>query len=161
MPPLSSEQNTLPCALPGTQASGFPVNTAFFSLEGDISLLLEPVATVTLWTGIDVTSDEYAGHPRDEHVYLEPGGGGDGGCMPVAGAAGAPPTLSCNGQRQTMARWRFGGAVEFNLDQNWGIWAIFEGIVAQTGSTRRLLGGFISDSQDILIYPRLGFTYKF
>jgi hypothetical protein len=162
-PPLSSEQNTLPCAYTGQmQANGYPVNTAYFSIEGDISLLLEPVATVTLWTGLDITSDEYAGHPRNEHVYLETGGGGDGGCMPVAGgAAGAAPTLTCNGQRQTMARWRFGGAVEFNLDQNWGIWAIFEGIVAQTGSTRRLFGGFISDTQDILIYPRLGFTYKF
>lgn len=167
----ANEQNVVPCAI--TDAThgpqlGYPVNTAFFSLEGDISLLLEPVATVTLWLGLDVTSDEYPGHPRSEHVYLEyePGGtAGSAVCtdLPMGGGAqGVTGTgLVCEQQRQTMARARFGGAVEFNVDQNWGIWAIFEGILGQTGASRRVLGGFIADAQDIQIYPRLGFTYKF
>jgi len=60
-----------------------------------------------------------------------------------------------------MVRARFGGALEFNIDQNWGIWAIFEGILGQSAPSRRVLGGFIVDAQDIQIYPRLGFTYKF
>lgn len=161
-----NEQNIVPCAMPDTQQLGYPVNTAFFSLEGDISLLLEPVATVTLWLGMDVTSDEYPGHPRNEHVYLEyePGGtSGSAVCTDLTpGPAGmANSGLSCEQQRQTMVRARFGGALEFNIDQNWGVWMIFEGILGQTAPTRRVFGGFIADAQDIQIYPRLGFTYKF
>lgn len=163
----NNEQNVVPCAITNTQQTGVPVNTAFFSLEGDVSLLLEPVAAVTLWLALDVTSDEYAGHPRSEHVYLEYGTGGpvaDAVCTDVAGTGvGGDPGggLICQQQRQTMARARFGGALEFNIDQNWGVWALFEGILGQTGPTRRVLGGFISDLQDIQIYPRLGFTFKF
>lgn len=162
----NNEQNVNPCVIPGTAQAGVPVNTAFFSLEGDVSLLLEPVASVTLWLALDVTSDEYAGHPRSEHVYLEYGTGGPVADPVCTDAGGRGPGdanggLVCQQQRQTMARARFGGALEFNIDQNWGVWAIFEGILGQTGPTRRVLGGFISDLQDIQIYPRLGFTFKF
>jgi hypothetical protein len=163
----NNEQNVVPCAITNTQQAGYPVNTAFFSLEGDISLLLEPVATVTLWLGLDVTSDEYPGHPRSEHVYLEYGTGGpmaDPVCTDTSGTSSggdAGGSLICQQQRQTMARARFGGALEFNIDQSWGFWMIFEGILGQTGPTRRVLGGFIADAQDIQIYPRLGFTFKF
>jgi hypothetical protein len=162
----ANEQNIVPCALPNSQQIGVPVNTAFFSIEGDISLLLEPVATVTLWLGMDVTSDEYAGHPRSEHVYLENGPGGvinDAVCTDAGGAGPGDPGggLVCQQQRQTMVRARFGGALEFNVDQNWGVWAVFEGILGQTAPSRRVLGGFIADAQDIQIYPRLGFTFKF
>ena len=164
----NNEQNIVPCALPNTQQMGYPVNTAFFSLEGDVSLLLEPVATVTLWLGLDITSDEYPGHPRSEHVYLEYEPGGTMGnpvctdAAPGAPAMGVAGTgLTCEQRRQDMARARFGGAVEFNVDRNWGVWVIFEGILGQTAPSRRVLGGFIADAQDIQIYPRLGFTFKF
>ncbi len=166
----TNEQNLVPCSVAGSQQQGYPVNTAFFSLEGDISLLLEPIATVTLWLGLDITSDEYPGHPRSEHVYLENGPGGlmaDPVCSDRGGGTGsvtpgdAGGGLLCEQQRQTMARARFGGAIEFNIDQNWGVWGVFEGILGQTAPTRRVLGGFIADAQDIQIYPRLGFTYKF
>jgi hypothetical protein len=160
----ATEQNVVPCAIGNSQQLGYPVNTAFWSLEGDISLLLEPVATVTLWLALDVTSDEYPGHPRNEHVYLEAEPGGTS-ATPVCSDAPSPGIgatgLTCEQQRQTMARARFGGAVEFNIDQNWGFWLIFEGILGQTGNSRRVLGGFIADAQDIQIYPRLGFTFKF
>ncbi len=166
----AGEQDVVPCAIGNTQQLGYPVNTAFFSLEGDVSLLLEPVATVTLWLGMDVTSDEYPGHPRSEHVYLEYEPGGTMGNAVCTDSAPAPADmrpgiggtgLTCQQQRQTMVRARFGGALEFNIDQNWGVWAIFEGILGQTAPSRRILGGFIVDAQDIQIYPRLGFTYKF
>lgn len=163
----AGEQNVNPCAIPMSTQLGYPVNTAFFSIEGDISLLLEPVATVTLWLGMDVTSDEYPGHPRNEHVYLEyePSGTTASPVCTDSGGGSTPGMrdtgLMCEQQRQTMARARFGGAIEFNVDQNWGVWAIFEGILGQTAPTRRVLGGFIADAQDIQIYPRLGFTYKF
>ncbi|MFO0686326.1 MAG: PEGA domain-containing protein [Sandaracinus sp.] len=166
----TNEQNLVPCSVANSQQQGYPVNTAFFSLEGDISLLLEPIATVTLWLGLDITSDEYPGHPRSEHVYLENGPGGlaaDPVCSDRGNGMGsitpgdAGGGLLCEQQRQTMARARFGGAIEFNIDQNWGVWAVFEGILGQTAPTRRVLGGFIADAQDIQIYPRLGFTYKF
>jgi hypothetical protein len=134
----------------------YPVNTAFISLEGDISLLLEPVATVTLWTGLDIVSDEYAGHARNERVFSDYTGSGGAGCNDSNGTS-----VVCMQQRQTMARWRFGGAIEFNIGQNLGVWLIFEGILAQTDGPRRMLSAFISDSTDIQIYPRLGFTYKF
>ena len=166
---LAGQQDVVPCEVGrGTAAdtiqSGYPVNTAFFSLEGDVSLLLEPVATVTLWLGMDITSDEYPGHPRNEHVYLQYGPGytspppHDEICNDPGDVRGS---LVCQQQRQTMARLRFGGAVEFNIDQNWGVWLVFEGILAQPSDSRRVLGGFIADAQDIRIYPRLGFTYKF
>lgn len=165
----SDHQNLLPTpAGAATQALAVPVNTAFFSLEGDISLLLEPVATVTLWIAMDVSSDEYSAHPRREGVFLDYGPSGTGmtgvaSADPICSESSgpAPQHLACAQQRQTMVRARFGGAVEFNIDQNWGIWAIFEGILAQPSDSRRLLGGFISDLQDIRLYPRLGFTYKF
>jgi hypothetical protein len=166
----AGEQDVVPCAIMNSQQLGYPVNTAFFSLEGDVSLLLEPVATVTLWLGLDITSDEYPGHPRNEHVYLEYEPGGMMGNAVCTDSAPAPADmrpgiggtgLYCSQQRQTMARARFGGALEFNVDQNWGVWVIFEGILGQTGASRRVLGGFIADAQDIQIYPRLGFTYKF
>jgi hypothetical protein len=161
--PNADHQNLIPTSI-GAPLQGYPVNTAFFSLEGDISLLLEPVATVTLWIAMDINSDEYPGHPRNEHVYLDygPSATGTTGTSSgdaICGAMGM--RLSCTQQRQTMARARFGGAIEFNIGNNWGVWAVFEGILAQPADSRRVLGGFIADAQDIRIYPRLGFTYKF
>ncbi len=149
---------TVPSAI-GVARQPYPVNTAFLSLEGDISLLLEPVATVTLWGGLDIVSDEYAGHARNERVYADYRGFGGAGCS--AGTMGTDLTVVCEQQRQTMARFRFGGAIEFNIGQNLGVWVIFEGILAESNGPRRMLSAFISNSQDIQIYPRLGFTYKF
>jgi hypothetical protein len=140
---------------PARQA--YPVNTAFVSLEGDISLLLEPIAVVTLWTGLDITSDEYAGHARNERLYSDYRGHGGAACDTVTGGT----SIVCEQQRQTMARWRFGGAIEFNIGQNFGVWIVFEGILAQTDGARRMLSAFIGTDTDIQLYPRLGFTYKF
>lgn len=160
-PGFARHQDLHPSALTGgVTYAPYPVNTAFFTLQGNLSLLLEPIAAVTLWAALDIHSDEYAGHPRHAGVFLD------------YGPSYAPPiedrictanamtmTLSC--RRQDMARFRIGGAVEIAVDRVWGFWAIFEGIAAQPADSRRVLGGFLADLSDIRIYPRLGVTFKF
>jgi glycosyltransferase involved in cell wall biosynthesis len=71
------------------------------------------------------------------------------------------PELACDPQRQTRARLRLGGAVDFVLSPNWNVWALFEGVLAQPRDHRRLLSGFLADAADLRIYPRAGVTYKF
>ncbi|AKF09470.1 S-layer protein [Sandaracinus amylolyticus] len=139
--------------VPGEARWDYPVNTAFFSVEGLMSLLLEPLAAVTLWLGIDITSDEYAGSARNSSAYAD--FNAEGGAICVTDGT----ELHCD--RQDMARFRLGGAVEFVLSPNFNMWFIFEGVLAQTSDHRRMLSGFIGDALDIRIYPRLGITYKF
>jgi hypothetical protein len=140
----------------GAPRFDYPVNTAFFSIEGLVSLLLEPVAAVTLWLGLDVHSDEYAASARNSGAVATYG---PGGLMDQICAAPVGTTIHCS--RQDMARLRLGGAVDFVLSSNFNIWFIFEGILAQPSDHRRLLSGFLADAADIRIYPRAGITYKF
>jgi hypothetical protein len=144
----------------GTARFDHPVNNAFFSVEGMLSLLLEPIAAVTLWLGLDISSDEYAAHPRQSGAYIT----WDAGSTMVPECMPAPMSttrLVCNPRRQDQARARLGGAVEFVLSANWNLWFIFEGILAQPDDHRRLLSGFLVDAADLRIYPRAGLTYKF
>jgi hypothetical protein len=148
---------------PSTSSASPPlssgVNTFFLSLDANVSLLLEPIATVTLWVGMDLSTDQYAGHARDSSAYADFGPSADRLCR-VAGMAGGPMIgISC--PRQDMARMRLGGAIEFNLDRNWGVWGVFEGVVAQGPDHRRVYSDIIGQATDLRIYPRLGFTYKF
>ena len=149
-------QEYRPGQLAGPQVR-YPVNTAFFSLEGLMSLLLEPIAAVTLWLGLDMLSDEYAGSARNAGAWADLNGEAGAICTPMM--VGSARTLSCD--RQDMVRLRLGGAVEFIVTQNFNIWFLFEGVLAQTSDHRRLLSGFIGDALDIRIYPRAGITYKF
>lgn len=132
------------------------VNNAFFSLEGNMSLLLEPVATVTLWLGFDLNSDQYYGHPQGGGAYLDIGPSGDAICS-VGTGMGA--TTTCN--RQDQFRIRLGGAAEFNITRNWGFYIIFEGVLWQPPDHRRLLSDLVGEGPEIRIYPRLGATYRF
>lgn len=131
------------------------VNTFFLSLDANVSLLLEPVAAVTVWLGLDLSTDEYAGHARDSSAYADYGPGGDQICRADTTAA----TLTCS--RQDMGRLRLGGSVEFNIDRNWGVFGIFEGVLWQGNDHRRLYSDILGQVPDIRIYPRLGVTYKF
>lgn len=149
-------QNQDPTALGTARPYSVGVNNFFLSLEGNVSLLLEPLATVTLWLALDLHTDQYAGHARDSSAYADWGPGADRICREPTGMA---TSLSCG--RQDMARLRLGGAVEFNIDRNWGVFGIFEGILAQSPDHRRLYSDIIGQATDIRIYPRLGFTYKF
>src|SRR5690606_8877636 len=116
-----------------------------------------PIATVTLWLGMDITSDEYAASARNSGAFAR--FNAERGEICSLTGTGAARSLACD--RQDMVRFRLGGAVEFILTENWNIWFIFEGVLAQTSDHRRLLSGFIGDALDIRIYPRLGVTYKF
>lgn len=156
---LCANQDLDPSASPATPTpfASQGVNTFFLSLEGNISLLLEPLATVTLWLGLDMHTDQYAAHARDSSVYADFGPSGDRICREptVAGTL----ALSCG--RQDMARLRLGGVIEFNIDRNWGTWLLFEGVLWQANDHRRMYSDIIGQAPDIRIYPRLGLTYKF
>lgn len=134
-------------------ASSSSVNNAFFSVEGNMSLLLEPIATVTLWLGFDLNSDEYSGHPEGNGAFLDYGPSGDVICSNTAGVT------TC--RRQDQFRLRLGGAAEFNITRNWGFYIIFEGILWQPPDHRRLVSDIFGEGPEIRIYPRLGVTYRF
>ncbi len=150
-------QDTIPRVAGATEYSGH-VNSFFLTLEGNVSLMLEPVATVTLWLGLDLSTDEYAGHARNSSAFADFGPSADRICRDST-TGGPMIGLACG--RQDMARLRLGGAVEFNLDRNWGLWAIFEGVVAQSDDHRRIYSDIVAQAPDVRIYPRLGITYKF
>ncbi|MBX7193162.1 MAG: PEGA domain-containing protein [Sandaracinaceae bacterium] len=135
------------------------VNTFFLSLDANVSLILEPLATVTLWLGMDLSTDQYAGHARDSSAFADFGPSADRICH-TAGMTGGP-MIGINCGRQDMARLRLGGSIEFNIDRNWGVWGIFEGVLAQSADHRRVYSDIIGQATDIRIYPRLGLTYKF
>lgn len=135
------------------------VNNAFFSLEGNISLLLEPIAAVTLWLGFDFNSDQYIGHPHGENAFLDYGPSGDRICD--LDSSVGPSAYVCAQSRQDQFRLRLGGAVEFNVDRNWGIFLIFEGILWQPPDHRRILSDVVGEGPEVRIYPRLGATYRF
>ncbi len=149
---MNRHQEERPEVLAGGMRYDYPVNTAFFSVEGLMSLLLEPIATVTLWLGFDVSSDEYAASARNSGAWADLNGEGGEICRVTS-------RLQCD--RQDMVRLRLGGAVDFVLSPNFNIWVIFEGVLAQTSDHRRMLSGFVEDELDFRIYPRLGITYKF
>ena len=128
---------------------------AAWSLDANVSLLLEPIAAVTIWLGLDLSTDQYSGHARDSSASADFGPSGDTICTHDTTGA----TLACS--RQDMARLRLGGSVEFNIDRNWGVFGIFEGVLAQSADHRRLYSDILGQVADIRIYPRLGVTYKF
>jgi hypothetical protein len=152
-------QDYEPAVATGTAFPGYStgVNNAFFSLEGNVSLLLEPVAAVTLWLGFDFHSDQYYGHPRGESAFLDIGPSGDRIC----GINMTNDGIVCAQGRQDQFRLRLGGAVEFNIDRNWGVFAIFEGILWQPPDHRRVLSDLVGEGPEVRIYPRLGATYRF
>jgi hypothetical protein len=152
-----SNQDQDPTApLGGRRTFSTGVNTFFLSLDANISLILEPVATVTLWLGLDLSSDQYAGHARDSSSYADWGPSADRICREPTGTA---TSLECG--RQDMGRLRLGGSIEFNIDRNWGVWGIFEGVLWQSSDHRRIYSDIVGQAVDLRIYPRLGFTYKF
>jgi len=154
-----ANQDVDPIAPPaGRMTYSQGVNTFFLSLEGNISLLLEPLATVTLWLGLDMHTDQYNAHARDSSSYADFGPSGDRICRDST-TGGPAVGLACG--RQDMARLRLGGAIEFNIDRNWGGFLIFEGVLWQGNDHRRLYSDVIGQVPDIRIYPRLGLTYKF
>ncbi len=150
-PAAADHINTRPTMV-GTPTYSYPVNSAFFSLELLGSLLFSEQAAFTLWVAMDITSDEYAGHPLNSSAYLDTGPNGMAYCT----ASGT--TLHC--PREDYARARLGGSLELVLTRHWNIFFQLEGILSS--QPRRILGNLIGiQTNDTQFYFRIGTTYKF
>lgn len=134
------------------RALGYPVNSVFMSLELMGSLHFSDQGAFTLWFGLDISSDEYAGHPLNSSFFADYGPTGDEYCTLNAS------DLSC--PREDYARARLGGSLELVLTRNWNIWFLLEGILSS--QPRRVYGNIIGiETNDTQFYFRLGTTHKF
>lgn len=154
-PPRADERFGLrPSAPPGVDLRplGYPVNSAFFILELMGSLHFSEQGAFTLWVGLDITSDEYAGHPLNSGFFTDVGPDGNEYCT-IEGS-----DLRC--PREDYARARLGGSLELVLARSWNIWFLLEGILSS--QPRRIMGNLIGiETNDTQFYFRLGTTYKF
>jgi len=147
---------------PISQPYEYPINSAFFSLELLGSLHFGNEGAFTLWLALDVTSDEYAGHPLNSSVYVahqntESTLRTDPEDYCVSSGPG-PNDLNC--QREDWGRARFGGSLELRLHRNWNLWFLLEGILNQ--APRRVMGNLLGiEANDTQFYFRIGTTYKF
>ncbi|MCA9608384.1 MAG: PEGA domain-containing protein [Myxococcales bacterium] len=148
---------------PISQPYAYPINSAFFSIEAIASLHFGDEGAFALWLGLDVTSDEYAGHPLNSSVYLshrndetvldsDP----ENYCVPDATMRTS--VIHCG--REDWARARLGGSLELRLDRNWNLWFMLEGIL--NSAPRRIMGNLLGiEANDTQFYFRIGTTYKF
>ncbi|MEC7526433.1 MAG: PEGA domain-containing protein [Myxococcota bacterium] len=141
---------------PDTPAAGnefsYPINSIFMSLEAMGSLHFSDTGAFTLWLGLDLSSDEYAGHPFNSGVYLDFDREGNAYCT----ESGAD--LAC--PREDWGRVRLGGTLELVLTRNWNLWFLLEGILNQ--APRRIMGNLLGiEANDTQFYFRIGTTYKF
>ncbi len=139
-------------------------NSFFFSLEALFTLHFLRAGNFTLWGALDYHSDSWAWNGTDNNCRFT------AGCVPdnmnPAGGdmdrARDPNDIMGNGVitgRQSMARFRLGGSLEFIIAQHWNMWLSFEGTF---GGNRRIVGDLWgANRDDINAYTRLGFTYKF
>ena len=111
----------------------------------------------TLWLALDISSDEYAGHPLNASAYLENqrivGTPNERYCVEMTSTQ-----LSC--PREDFARARLGGALELVLTRDWNLWFLLEGILNQ--APRRVMGNLLGiQAHDTQFYFRVGTTHKF
>lgn len=142
-------------------------NDFFMSFELLFSLHFLNAGNFTLWAALDYHSDrwDWSGVENDcrfERCLTDDDGNylrdSEGNLRPAVDAEG--DTLERIVDRQNQARFRLGGSLEFIASNTWNVWASFEGILA--GGPRRILGDMWGLGRDDLeIYARLGFTYKF
>lgn len=134
----------------------YSTNTFFFSLEGLFSLHFLNAGNFTLWIAMDYHTDGWRWNASDSDCRFA------SGCEPGAGdtqVMGGMDLARIEG-RQRVTRLRLGGSLEFILSSNWNMWASFEGILA--GNARRIFGDVWGlGHNDVQLYGRLGFTYKF
>ncbi|HJL05165.1 MAG TPA: PEGA domain-containing protein [Polyangiaceae bacterium LLY-WYZ-15_(1-7)] len=131
----------------------YSTNTFFFSLEGLFSLHFLNAGNFTMWAALDYHSDSWPWNEFDGDCRFA------GGCVDGMDSPSEPGEQRID-SRQSLARFRLGGSLEFIVTRRWNLWFAFEGIVA--GDTRRIFGdmwGFGHD--DIQLYSRMGITYKF
>jgi hypothetical protein len=135
----------------------YPINTFSFSLEALFSLYFGQGASVTLWGALDYYSDQYGWEERHGDVAL-----------PIPRGSDLP-------DRNSAARFRIGGAMEFVLSRNWNAFGQLDGILGdgngtepnpddpavRRGTGRRMFGDWGLFTADPELYLRLGVTYKF
>ncbi len=150
---------------PTSQPYSYPINSAFVSIEALGSLHFGDEGAFTLWLGLDVTSDEYAGHPLNTSVYLSYQNDpsvmrGDPSTDNYCVQDSAMPNQIINCGREDWARARLGGALELRLTRHWNLSFLVEGIL--NSSPRRVLGNLLGiEANDTQFYFRIGTTYKF
>ena len=113
-----------------------------------------------MWGALDYHSDSWAWYGANSDCRYEFGCVGEG-TDPVRMEDGEPLTNNPISGRQSLARFRLGGSLEFILSNHWNMWVSFEGAF---GNPRRILGDVLAGGagrDDIQVYTRLGFTYKF
>lgn len=130
----------------------YPINSVFMSLEAMGSLHFSDTGAFTLWVGLDLSSDEYAGHPYNSGVFLDFDREGTPYCTVMGSDLNCP--------REDWARVRLGGTLELVLTRNWNLWFLLEGILNQ--APRRIMGNLLGiEANDTQFYFRIGTTYKF
>lgn len=149
---------------PAMTPYSYPINSAFVSLEAIGSLHFGDEGAFSLWLGLDVTSDEYAGHGLNSSVFVDyandpnhpvPTGGRNYCTLDTA-----MPSTVIHCPREDWARARLGGSLELRLDRNWNLWFLLEGIL--NSAPRRIMGNLLGiEANDTQFYFRIGTTYKF
>lgn len=136
-------------------APEYDTNAFFFSLEGLFSLHFLNAGNFTLWIAMDYHTDGWRWNASDNDCRYQHG------CMPASDRPLDPTVdLARLDARQRQVRLRLGGSLEFILSATWNMWASFEGILA--GKARRIFGDVWGlGHNDVQLYGRLGFTYKF
>ncbi len=157
--PFGNRISERPLAADMAEVLSYPVNSAFLSLELLGSLHFSEQGAFTIWLALDMSSDEYAGHPLNSGVFLDygPGATSDTDTYCVAQTM---PRRQLHCPREDFARARLGGSLELVLTRNWNLWFLLEGILSS--QPRRIMGNLIGiETNDTQFYFRLGTTYKF
>jgi len=136
-------------------------NSFFFSLEALFTLHFLRAGNFTLWGALDYHSDSWAWNGSNNNcrytLGCQPDTSGDLDHAPDPDPDTAENTVI--GSRQSLARFRLGGSLEFIIARHWNMWVSFEGTF---GGDRRIVGDLWgANRSDINAYARLGFTYKF
>ncbi|MEM9069636.1 MAG: PEGA domain-containing protein [Myxococcota bacterium] len=140
---------------PTADAPSHPTNSFYTSIEALVSLHFLNAGNFTLWSALDIHSDRWDWAADDNNCRYA------NCCVP--GSYGLPTAAGVVGDfidgRQTIARFRIGGSLEFILTRTWNLWGSFEGVF---GDPRRVLGDvFGGGNEDLQLYARLGITFKF
>lgn len=154
-PPPGDPYEFRPVPAASTMQFGYPTNSAFFILEAMGSLYFSDQGAFTIWLAVDMSSDEYAGHPLNSGVWLDVNRARTGDYCSLTTT---PARLSC--PREDYARARLGGSLELVLTRNWNLWFLLEGILSS--QPRRIMGNLLGiEANDTQFYFRIGTTYKF
>ncbi len=136
-------------------------NSFFFSAEALGSIHFSEQGAFTLWMAFDFHTDGYDFRGDNSDLLATsdvlPAGTG---CNDVRSSDVEDEQVACSREgRQSLARFRIGGALDLTLSRSWSMFVIIEGIV---GPKRDLLGSLFGfGPEDTQFYARLGFTHKF